>query len=127
MDRFYFTSVVMNLNFVRRFHCGPMGLTMSLQHWDVALIPDRASGLKDPVLPHLLCHLDLIPGLGTPYDAGWPKTKKKKKMKFVGVGVGRELDVSRGEREGKIEQLGGVDREEIRSGFIGLLQGNHKK
>ena len=48
-------------------------------------------------------------------------------MKFGGVGVGRELDVSRGEREGKIEQLGGVDREEIRSGFIGLLQGNHKK
>ena len=58
---------------------------------------------------------------------GGQKRRKKKKMKFVGVGVGRELDVSRGEREGKIEQLGGVDREEIRSGFIGLLQGNHKK
>ena len=59
---------------------------------------------------------------------GGQKRRKKKKMKFVGVGVGRELDViSRGEREDKIEQLGGGDREEIRSGFIGLLQGNHKK
>jgi len=62
------------------------GTTASVASWECWVegsIPSPAHWVKDLLLPQLqLRHdfsSDLIPGLGTPYAAGWPKMKKKKK------------------------------------------------
>ena len=60
-----------------------------LWNMDTGSIPGQQSRLKDPALPQLgvrnNCGSDLIPGLGTPYAMGWPKTNKQIKHPIIPV------------------------------------------
>ena len=51
----------------------------------LGLIPGLAQWVKDPVLRSCSldcnCGLDLIPGLGIPYDTGQPKKEKKERKR----------------------------------------------
>lgn len=54
-----------------------MGLAESLQHQDASSIPQPGAVDLSCSIGHNCC-LDLIPGLGMPYDVGHPKKKEEK-------------------------------------------------
>ena len=78
----YISRVTKNTH-CRSSCCGTVGLEATWEHWDAGSIPGPAHLVKDLAWPQLWlprnCGLDLIPGLGTPYAAGWPKRKEKEK------------------------------------------------
>ena len=69
-------------------HCGATGSVVSLQHQDPGSIPNLAQWVEGSGAG-CNCGSDLIPGLGTPYDTGWPKKGegggwKEKKLTLQG-------------------------------------------
>ena len=80
--RLYYKFLIIKCD-IRSSCCGAIGLAVSLQCWDTGLIPAWHSGLRIwsccswGWCVHHNCGWDLIPGLGTPYAAGWPKMKNE--------------------------------------------------
>ena len=97
--------------FLRSSRCDATGSTVSWERWNIGFDPWPSTvGLRIQHCPSrglgLHCSSDLIPGLGTPYAARWPK-KRKERNKMLSE---------------NITLVGCLDREVVHGTLRGILK-----